>query len=172
MGFLSMLQEYMVPGSYRLCYCDTDSFALTLCEEHIDDCVRPELREKYIAEIKPRWFAKECEKTPACDDCKRSQKLPGLLKIEARITSGWLLATSPKCYLMTSSKGGTGGGGDCMSAMEQKIIEFGALDVDDDVAVQALLREIAELELAEGDDTPYKIEKKGAKGCNSKIKLR
>ena len=157
----------MVVGSYRLCYCDTDSFALSLCEPHIDDCVRPELREKYLREIKPKWFASECEKMPACNDCKRSQKKPGLLKIEARLTSGWLLATSPKCYMMAENAAS-----DKMSEMEQKIIEFGNLTNNDDDNVRKILKEIAQLEQQEGDDTPYKIAKKGAKGCHSKIKLR
>ena len=166
-----MLREYMEEGSYRVCYADTDSFAISLDRDHIDDCIRPELREKYLAEIKPKWYATECEKTPTCNDCKRSQKKPGLLKIEARITTGWLLATSPKCYILSSADET-----DYMSEMERKIIEFGNLSDSsgqiDDLAVQKLLREITELELREGDDTPYKIAKKGAKGCHSKIKLR
>jgi hypothetical protein len=175
MSFIDMLREYMEEGSYRLCYADTDSFALTLCHDHIDECVRPQLREKYFAEIKPKWFAAECEKTPTCDDCKRSQKKPGLLKIEAKITSGWLLATSPKCYLMAAndmSRTGGGGGGNRMGDMERKIIEFGQNPPSDTFQAKRLLKEIAELELAEGDDTPYKIAKKGAKGCHSKVKLR
>ena len=56
--------------------------------------------------------------------------------------------------------------------MEQKIIEFGNLANNDDDNVRKILKEIAQLELQEGDDTPYKIAKKGAKGCHSKIKLR
>ena len=163
-----MLRTYMEPGSYRLCYADTDSFALTLCNDHIDECVRPALRDEYFATVKPKWFATECDKTPTCNDCKRSQKKPGLLKIEAKITSGWLLATSPKCYLMASS----GVGDNQMGEMERKIIEFGQNPSSDTFQAKRLLKEIAELELAEGDDTPYKIAKKGAKGCHSKVKLR
>jgi hypothetical protein len=158
---------------------------LTLCEDHIDDCVKPELAQKYRSEVKAKWFASECDQKPTCNDCKRSQKQPGLLKIEAKITSGWLLATSPKCYLMTTSNS------DCMSEMEKKIIEFGNIapaaaaaqgadgaddNNDDDVAyresVREILADIERLELEQGDDTPYKIAKKSAKGCNTKIKLR
>ena len=153
------------------------SFALTLCEDHIDDCVKPHLAEKYRAEIKSKWFAAECDKNPTCNDCKRSQKKPGLLKIEAKITSGWLLATSPKCYLMTTSNA------DRMDEMEKKIIEFGNLDNNnneelrennavDRESVRRLLGDIERLELEQGDATPYKIAKKSAKGCNTKIKLR
>lgn len=170
-----MLREYMEPGSYRLCYCDTDSFALTLCEDHIDDCVKPDLRDKYNAEIKPKWFATECDKVPTCADCRRSQKTPGLLKIEARITSGWLLATSPKCYIMTQDLASTPATAR-LGEMERKIIEFGKLsgdnNDDDTAAAEKLLDEIAQLENAQGDDIPYKIAKKGAKGCSTKVRLR
>ena len=61
---------------------------------------------------------------------------------------------------------------DKMGEMERKIIEFGNLAYNDSENVQKILKEIAQLELREGDDNPYKIMKKGAKGCHSKIKLR
>jgi len=177
MQFVDMLREYMEPGSYRLCYCDTDSFALTLCEDHIDDCVKPHLAAKYHAEIKPKWFAAECDQKPTCADCRRSQKKPGLLKIEARITSGWLLATSPKCYIMTQDLAPTPRAAR-LGEMERKIIEFGNLATTttttgngEDIA-RKLLDEIAQLEIAQGDDIPYKIAKKGAKGCSTKVRLR
>ena len=46
-----MLRIYMEPGSYRVCYTDTDSFLISMCEDDLDNCVRPHLRQKYFDEI-------------------------------------------------------------------------------------------------------------------------
>ena len=160
----------MEPGSYRVCYTDTDSFLISMCESDLDDCVRPNLRDKYLNEIKPKWFAPECTHSnpKTCEPCKRAEKTPGMLKVEANLTSGFYLATSPKCYMMAELKSG-------MGDLERKIIQFGALDNnddDDDARARQLLAEIEQLELDQGDDTPYSVLKKGAKGCNKKINLR
>ena len=168
MKFLDMLKIYMQPGSYRVCYTDTDSFLISMCESSLDDCVRPEKRLEYLDNIKPQWFAPECNhpNPRTCEPCKRAEKTPGMLKIEANLTSGFFLATSPKCYMMAESS--------TMGPLERKIVQFGSvLLLNDDenfsTAARTLLAEIEALELAEGDDTPYTVLKKGAKGCHRKI---
>lgn len=169
MKFLDMLKIYMQPGSYRVCYTDTDSFLISMCESSLDDCVRPDKRREYLDFIKPQWFAPECNhpNPRSCEPCKRAEKTPGMLKIEANLTSGFFLATSPKCYMMAASS--------TMGPLERKIVQFGALlNADENISTAArdLLAEIEALELAEGDDTPYTVLKKGAKGCHRKIVLR
>ena len=163
----------MEPGSYRVCYTDTDSFLISIAEMDLDDCVRPELRQKYFNDVKPKWFAPNCDHAdPAtCEPCKRAEKTPGMLKTEATLTSGFFLATSPKCYMLAASS--------VMSPLERKIIQFGnatttsSADAEmDSLRARQLLREIEQLEADEGDDTPYTVVKKGAKGCNRKISLR
>lgn len=169
-----MLKIYMQPGSYRVCYTDTDSFLISLCESTLDDCVRPEKLQEYLTTIKPKWFAPECThpNPQTCAPCKRAEKTPGMLKIEANLTSGFFLATSPKCYMLAETA--------TLGSLERKIIKFGTLteaDNNDDGATSAavarnLLAEIEALEIAQGDDTPYAVLKKGAKGCHRKISLR
>ena len=155
----------MQPGSYRVCYTDTDSFLISMCESSLDDCVLPDKRREYFEHVKPQWFAPECEhpNPKSCVPCKRAEKTPGMLKIEANLTSGFFLATSPKCYLVAEST--------TLSPLERKIIQFGTL-TDAAAAARDLLAEIEALEIAEGDNTPYNVLKKGAKGCHRKIKLR
>jgi hypothetical protein len=168
MKFLDMLKIYMQPGSYRVCYTDTDSFLISMCESSLDDCVRPEKRREYLDNVKPQWFAPECDhpNPRTCEPCKRAEKTPGMLKIEANLTSGFFLATSPKCYMMAESS--------TMGPLERKIVQFGVLVNDENFSTAArnLLAEIEALELSEGDDTPYAVLKKGAKGCHRKIVLR
>jgi len=64
---------------------------LALTRDELDDCIKPELLAEWNDQIRPKWFATKCPK---------SQKEPGLLKEEARITRGWFLAPSPKCYIL------------------------------------------------------------------------
>jgi len=165
------MKKFMEPGSYRVCYTDTDSFLISLCKMELDDCVKPELLETYLTEIKPKWFAPECTHPDpkTCEPCKRAEKTPGMLKIEADLRSGFYLATSPKCYMLAESP--------ILGDLERKIIQFGAVNIsannnDGETCARNLLKEIENLELHEGDNTPYTVVKKGAKGCHRKIKLR
>ena len=163
-----MLKVFMQPGSYRVCYTDTDSFLISMCESSLDDCVLPDKRREYFQHVKPQWFAPECchPNPRTCEPCKRAEKTPGMLKIEANLTSGFFLATSPKCYLVAESP--------TLGPLERKIIQFGALTDNMEVteAARNLLAEIETLEIAQGDETPYTVLKKGAKGCHRKITLR
>ena len=66
--FIVTLHEYLVPGGFKICYCDTDSILLALCYESLDESVKPEKRQEWEDVIKPKWFATN---TP------RSSKTPG-----------------------------------------------------------------------------------------------
>jgi len=91
--FLDVLKKFMEPGTVKFCYCDTDSLMLALTRDSLLECVKPELIQEWNSLILPKWFVDE--------DSIASQKEPGLLKEEARLTKGMFIALSPKCYIMT-----------------------------------------------------------------------
>jgi hypothetical protein len=129
----------MRPGSYKFCYCDTDSFMLALTRDEIDDCIKEDLRQEWFTTIKPKWFA-------TAD--RRSQKEPGLLKEEDRITRGWFLACTPKCYIL--------------SHMEPNELEREILTSENP---HEALRKYA------GEKIEEKTRKRSAKGCKRQIDL-
>ena len=63
---------------------------LSLSETEIDNLVKPELREEYLRDIKPKWFV--------LDETPEQQREPGLLKTEFSTTNGSAVMLSPKCY--------------------------------------------------------------------------
>ena len=136
----------MRPGSYKFCYADTDSFMLALTRDQIDECVRPELVQRWKDEILPKWFVKS-EGTR--DEITASEKEPGLLKVEARITSGWFIAPSPKCYVMVEKE---------PCELEARLC---------DPANEHRLHEILE----RSNIGAYEIMKKSSKGCKRTVKL-
>ena len=85
--FVLMLHEFLVPGSYRLQYCDTDSLMLSMSGKNIDDIVRSDKRRDWFEIEKPRWFA---------DETPRQQKTPGYLKSEMRVENGTSVCLSSK----------------------------------------------------------------------------
>ncbi|CAG5089850.1 Oidioi.mRNA.OKI2018_I69.PAR.g12375.t1.cds [Oikopleura dioica] len=141
--FRDVLNEYMEEGSVQICYCDTDSFVLALAEKTLDECVKPSLKDEWETKIKPKWFATE---SPA------SQKEPGLLKVEAEIYSGWFIALSAKCYIMTECEPNRID--EAIVAPENRHRVFEVLDEHN----RAFLNETNV--------------KRSAKGCAKKIKLR
>ena len=68
------LEEY----AFTICYCDTDSILLALTEDSLDDLVKPG-KEQEWSQLKTKWFATETA---------RSQKTPGLLKVEFETSTG------------------------------------------------------------------------------------
>ena len=114
---------------------------LALTRDNIDDCVRADLRDEWFKEIKPKWFA---------TDDRRSQKEPGLLKEEERITRGWFIAPSPKCYIL--------------SQMEPNDVEKAILTSDNP---HETLREYQE----QASDIEATTRKRSAKGCKRDINL-
>ena len=52
-----MMLEYFDVDNLRLLYCDTDSIFMAMGVDELDDLVKPELKEKWLREIKPQWFA-------------------------------------------------------------------------------------------------------------------
>ncbi|CAG5104696.1 Oidioi.mRNA.OKI2018_I69.chr1.g1460.t1.cds [Oikopleura dioica] len=69
MQFEQILRDYLMPGSYKFCYADTDSFILALTKDSVHKCVNPKLKDKWEKEIRPAWFA--------VDGDDASQKEPG-----------------------------------------------------------------------------------------------
>ena len=70
--------------------CNLDSVFLSLSETEIDDLVKPEMREEYFRDIKPKWFV--------LDETPEQQREPGLLKTEFSTTNGSAVMLTPKCY--------------------------------------------------------------------------
>jgi hypothetical protein len=140
--FLDVLKKYVVPGSYVFTYCDTDSFLLSLTETELDDCIKPELKHEWLTQIIPKWFA--------IPDDLASQKEPGLLKEEARVTRGWFLCISPKCYIMA---------------------DVAVSDLENQLIAQENEHKLFEIFSRFEGEPHVKILKKSAKGCNRKIAL-
>ena len=132
----------MKEGSTKFCYCDTDSFLIAMTEDSIDDCVKDDMKERWMNQIKPKWFA---------GSSMASQKEPGLLKEEAGISRGWFLALSPKCFILCEKE---------PCDLEKKIVakenEFKTLEILNSIR----------------QEPENKIKKKSAKGCNRKVPLR
>jgi len=145
--FLDVLKEFCAEGSVVFTYCDTDSFLLAMTETELVDCVKPELRQRWNDEILPKWFATA---EPS------SQKEPGLLKEEARITRGWWLSISPKCYVMAD--------------MESDELERQIVDPANEKRCFEILEQ-ASAAAASCDLPQVTIAKKSAKGCKRSIPL-
>jgi hypothetical protein len=142
--FLDVLKKFCQEGSVVFTYCDTDSFLLAMTETELIDCVKPELKQQWIDDILPKWFATSA---PA------SQKEPGLLKEEARITRGWWLSISPKCYVMADMES---------NELERRIVDPANGEHCFDILQEAFKDNLP----------PVLIAKKSAKGCKRSIPLR
>ena len=57
-GFWEFLNAYLMDDHYQLMECDTDSLYIAFAKSNIDDCVKPELREKWLVE-NWHWFSSE-----------------------------------------------------------------------------------------------------------------
>ncbi|CAG5081146.1 Oidioi.mRNA.OKI2018_I69.PAR.g9798.t1.cds [Oikopleura dioica] len=151
--FLDVLRKYMREGSYRFCYCDTDSFLLALTRPTLEEHVRDELRQEWDNIIVKKWFA---------TDEPESQKEPGLLKIEEQITRGWFIALSPKCYIMS----------ECYTSDFEKKL----LDPANRAHIYKLLDEYNNTIASEGggggNDQNTVAKKRSAKGVAHMIKLK
>ena len=69
---------------------------LSLSETEIDNLVKPEKREEYFRDIKPKWFV--------LDDTPEQQREPGLLKTEFSTTNGSAVMLTPKCYHLVDNE--------------------------------------------------------------------
>lgn len=69
---------------------------LSLSETEIDNLVKPEMREEYFRDIKPKWFV--------LDDTPEQQREPGLLKTEFSTTNGSAVMLTPKCYHLVDNE--------------------------------------------------------------------
>jgi len=141
--FIRLLEKYLRNGSFTFCYCDTDSFMLAITEDSIDRCVKNDLHQDWVNNVKPSWFADP--------DCPRSCKEPGLLKIEAQINSGWFIALSAKCYIMATAP---------PSELERKIL----LKENRRRGLEVIAQFLANM-----DEPPAKILKRSAKGVKQNL---
>jgi len=140
--FLDVLRDYLVPGKYKMCYADTDSFLLALTEKTLIECVRPDKLAEWNDKIAPKWFA---------IDTPESSKEPGLLKEEASIESGWFIAISPKAYIMA---------------------ECERSELEDQLVSRLNRERVYEILNENRDVNNGKIKKRSAKGCHRNVELR
>ncbi|CAG5101490.1 Oidioi.mRNA.OKI2018_I69.YSR.g17140.t1.cds [Oikopleura dioica] len=84
--FKDIIKDFMIPGTVKFCYCDTDSLAYARTRPTLKACVKPHLVKMWEKAVEPQWFAGQSVE---------SQKEPGLLKEEASIQSGWFITLSP-----------------------------------------------------------------------------
>lgn len=115
---------------------------LALTRKELVDCVKADRLDDWHSIISPKWFATKCPK---------SQKEPGLLKEEARITRGWFLAPSPKCYML--------------SQMEPNELEVEMLTSENPFKV------LADFQETQSKEPENVIKKRSAKGVKQKINL-
>ena len=47
LNFVLVLHKYLRPGSFRLCYCDTDSLMISICGDTFDEIVREEYKDEW-----------------------------------------------------------------------------------------------------------------------------
>ncbi|CAG5113877.1 Oidioi.mRNA.OKI2018_I69.chr2.g7967.t1.cds [Oikopleura dioica] len=134
----------MKDGWTKLCYADTDSLMVAMTADSLRECVKPSLVKEWDEEMVPKWFAKAGDAA--------SQKEPGLLKEEHRINKGWMIALSPKCYIMT----------EC----DRNTIEEEIFDPKNRHRVYELIDEHERAQLGALEV------KRSAKGCSQSIKLR
>ncbi|CAG5101507.1 Oidioi.mRNA.OKI2018_I69.YSR.g17157.t1.cds [Oikopleura dioica] len=95
--------EFFEPGSYKLCYCDTDSIAIATTRSaksgrttrlgKSEDTFFPIVKEGRLEEFKKVWT-----KWFVLDDTTRTEKTPGLLKVEWETSVGSLVALTCKTY--------------------------------------------------------------------------
>ena len=60
--FWEFINHYLVNDLYQIMECDTDSLYIAFARENIDECVKPELLEKWQEE-KKIWFSTEDKET-------------------------------------------------------------------------------------------------------------
>ncbi|CAG5101516.1 Oidioi.mRNA.OKI2018_I69.YSR.g17166.t1.cds [Oikopleura dioica] len=140
--FKDIIKDFMIPGTVKFCYCDTDSLAYARTRATLKECVKPHLVKMWEEAVEPQWFAGESVE---------SQKEPGLLKEEASIQSGWFLTLSPKCYALCPKE---------PCELEKQIV-----DPRNEHRTLEILHTFAQ------PVREPKITKKSTKGCKTKIQL-
>ena len=60
--FWEFINTYLMNDHYQLMECDTDSLYIAFAKSDIDDCVKPDLKEKWLVE-KWVWFSSEDTQT-------------------------------------------------------------------------------------------------------------
>ena len=127
MKCVELMKKYLIPRSWTLAYCDTDSLFFVLAFDTIDDCVIPHLREEWYKEVRQTIFVRDF--CPKCiqdyvntkthpekygpwvmEQCCKDEHMwylrqPGLLKIEYNATA--VHALNPKTYILNGTDGST-----------------------------------------------------------------
>ena len=84
--FAYFLERVLLEGSYKICYCDTDSLALALTRTpHLDgkDLLRSKMEKIFLPLIKPEeldYFKSEWGNFFVLEDTIEQKRKPGLLK--------------------------------------------------------------------------------------------
>ena len=119
------MEIYLNPRKFTLCYANTDSLLMCLTELHVDDCVKPEYKDKCLRDVRPQLFVNEyCDKhkenfiqtklkndkwnmTEECckNENKRQSRKPGLIKLEAE--GHKFNALVPKSYILVNDNDGS-----------------------------------------------------------------
>ena len=94
-----IVAKYFNEKDYSFINVDTDGFSVALAHEKIDDCIKSELKDEFLAE-RNNYFVPE-EGSSA--DKRWYSKQPLLLKSEA--ISDFALSLSPKLYILADLSG-------------------------------------------------------------------
>ena len=101
--YYHVLREYCDMSKIDLVSMDTDSFTLSLSEEDLDACVKPEKRKDWERSVRPHWFVhRGCKKV--CPDPHCNKRTPGPFKNENYGEK--VIALSSKLFTVTSTRPG------------------------------------------------------------------
>ena len=119
--FWEFINKFLVNDLYQLMVMDTDSLYIAFARDTVDECVKPELREKWATE-KWEWFSSEDNETKVdfegeeITEAQWDRRTPGKFKIEyngtgqaclnSKVYTCWgAIDKEGKIYFKTSCKG-------------------------------------------------------------------
>ena len=106
--FWEFINTYLMNDHYQLMECNTDSLYIAFAKSNIDDCVKPELKEKWLVE-KWVWFSSEDMQTmvPFQDEIislkQFDKRTPGKFKPEF-VGNGQLCLNSKVYHIWNDEK--------------------------------------------------------------------
>ena len=96
-AYYDVFKQFFQPSKWSLMLMDTDSYYMQIATETIDELVKPEMRESYLA-VRDEWFPRVSPPSLAEYDRRRL----GIFKEEAR--GDVLIALSSKSYCLSDDK--------------------------------------------------------------------